>query len=652
MPLPAKAMRIGRIADNDLVLPDLEVSRHHAELRRSPSGAYEIIDLDSHNGTYVNGRRVSSAVLGESDLVSIGRSTFRLAGGELRQFVDDGQVTFSAQDLVVKVGGGKILLDHVTFPIPEKSLLAVIGPSGAGKSTLLGALTGMRPADAGNVLYDNRDLYRNYDELRHRIGLVPQQSVLHTQLTARRALQYTAELRFPADTRAPERDGRVDEVIGELDLTKHAQTRAERLSGGQLKRVNVAQELLTKPSLLFLDEPTSGLDPNLDKQVMEQMRDLAHDGRTVIVVTHSVAHLDMCDRLLVLYPGGKIAFYGPPAEGLKYFGLPGWAEVFEAFERYPDRDWAGEFRASPAYATYVLGKRPRPAPAPQDRQLLPEQARPRGALRQMSTLTRRYLRVIAADRGYLLFMGLLPIILGVLIHLVGTGQGLAGPAHTNQNAQETLLLLVICACLSGAASSIRELVKERDIYIRERAAGLSCGAYLWSKLLVLGVISIVQSFVLVLLGLGGRPLPPTGSLLTSLPLVELLLGVAALAVASMCLGLLVSSLVSTSEKAMPFLVLLTMIQVILSGGVLSLSGKAGLTQLAWLAPARWGFGAVASTSNLNVINPSAGNFTDPLWNHTAKTWLVDMGLTFALAVIYALLTWLRLRRIGPRPRKG
>jgi len=650
MPLPAKAMRIGRVPDNDLVIPDLDVSRHHAELRKSPTGIYEIIDLNSHNGTYVNGQRVSSAVLSEADLVSIGRSTFRLAGGELRQFVDDGEVTFKAEDLVVRVSGGKVLLDHVTFPIPEKCLLAVIGPSGAGKSTLLGALTGMRPADTGTVLYDNRDLYRNYAELRYRIGLVPQQSVLHTQLTARRALQYTAELRFPADTGAAERDGRVDEVIGELDLTKHAQTRAERLSGGQLKRVNVAQELLTKPSLLFLDEPTSGLDPNLDKQVMEQMRDLAHDGRTVIVVTHSVAHLDMCDRLLVLFPGGKVAFYGPPAEGLSYFGLPGWADVFEAFERYPDRDWAGEFKASPAYARYVQGQQ-KVAARPNDQKVPEPQPMRRGALRQMSTLTRRYLRVIASDRGYLTFMGLLPVILGVLIHLVGTSQGLAGPPHTNQNAQETLLLLVICACLSGAASSIRELVKERDIYIRERAAGLSSGAYLWSKLLVLGVISIVQSFVLVLLGLGGRPLPPTGSFLTHVPLVELLLGVAALAVASMCLGLLVSSLVSTSEKAMPFLVLLTMVQVILSGGVLSLSGKAGLTQLAWLAPARWGFGAAASTSNLNVINPSAGNFTDPLWNHTAKAWLIDMGLTMGLAVIYALLTWMKLRRIGPRQRR-
>jgi len=655
MRLPAKAaLRIGRIPDNDLVLPDLDVSRHHAELRKSPTGNYEIVDLGSHNGTYVNGRRVSSAVIGEDDIVSIGRSTFRLAEGELRQFVDDGEVTFSAQDLVVKVGGGKVLLNRVTFPIPEKSLVGVIGPSGAGKSTLLGALTGMRPADTGTVLYDNRDLYRNYAELRYRIGLVPQESVLHTQLTARRALQYSAELRFPADTGAHERDARVDEVMGELGLTKHANTRADRLSGGQLKRVNVAQELLTKPSLLFLDEPTSGLDPGLDKSVMEQMRDLAHDGRTVIVVTHSVANLDTCDRLLVLVPGGKVAYYGPPDEGLDYFGLAGWAEVFQAFERYPDRDWAAEYAASQAHAQYVLGQRTKPAPAPQGPDDMPDAVpQPRGAMKQMGTLTRRYIRVISADRGYLLFMGLLPIILGVLIRLVGSSQGLAGPPGTNQNASETLLLLVVCACLAGTASSVRELVKERTIYIRERAAGLSSGAYLSSKLLVLGVIAVVQSVVLVLLGLAGRPMPPQGSFLKSFPLVEILLALAILALASMCLGLLVSALVSTSEKAMPFLVLLTMIQVILSGGVISLAHKAGLSQLAMIAPSRWGFGAVASTANLNVISPTAGgNFTDPLWDHTAGTWLRDMGGQIALAIIFTLLAWLWLRRLGPRRRKG
>jgi ABC-type multidrug transport system ATPase subunit len=651
MALPAKAMRIGRVPDNDLVLVDLNVSRHHAELRKSPTGSYEIVDLGSHNGTFVNGQRVTSQVLSEQDLVSIGSSTFRLSGGELRQFVDEGNVTFNAQDLVVKAGS-KVLLDHVSFPIPEKCLLGVIGPSGAGKSTLLGALTGMRPATTGTVLYDNRDLYQNYNELRFRIGLVPQESVLHTQLTARRALQYSAELRFPADIKPAERDGRVDEVMGELGLTRHANTRADRLSGGQLKRVNVAQELLTKPSLLFLDEPTSGLDPGLDKSVMEQMRDLAHDGRTVIVVTHSVDNLDTCDRLLVLVPGGRIAYYGPPEEGLTYFGQSRWAEVFQAFERYPDRDWAGEYTASPAYQQYVLGQRPQ-APQPGDSQVLAATPPPqrRGAFSQMGTLTRRYLRVIASDRGYLTFMILLPVLLGALIYLVPAKFGLAGLPGTNADAGTLLLILVICACLAGMASSVRELVKERSILTRERAAGLSSGAYLVSKLLVLGVISILQSTLLVLIGVSWRPIHHPGAFLTALPLVELILGIAVLAVASMCLGLFVSAIVSTSEKAMPFLVLFTMIQVVLSGYVVPLAHNPGLSQFSMIAPSRWGLAAVASTVNLNQISPHPISITDPLWTPTSANWLRDMGVMAGLALIFSLLAYLKLRTLGPRRRK-
>ena len=651
MPLPAKAMRIGRIPDNELVLSDLNVSRHHAELRKSPTGSYEIVDLGSHNGTFVNGQRVTSRVLTEQDIVSIGSSTFRLTGGELRQFVDDGNITFTAQELVVKAGS-KVLLDHVTFPIPEKCLLGVIGPSGAGKSTLLGALTGMRPATTGTVLYDNRDLYQNYNELRYRIGLVPQESVLHTQLTARRALQYSAELRFPADIKPAERDGRVDEVMGELGLARHANTRADRLSGGQLKRVNVAQELLTKPSLLFLDEPTSGLDPGLDKSVMEQMRDLAHDGRTVIVVTHSVDNLDTCDRLLVLVPGGRIAYYGPPEEGLAYFGQARWAEVFQAFERYPDRDWAGEYAASPAYAQYVLGQRPQP-PQLQDGQELATTPPPqrRGAFQQLGTLTRRYVRVIASDRGYLTFMVLLPVILGILVALVPATQGLAGLRGTNPDAGTLLLIMVICACLAGMASSVRELVKERSILNRERAAGLSSGAYLTSKLLVLGVISIGQSAVLVLIGVSWRPIHHPGAFFTAVPLFELILGIAVLAVASMCLGLFVSAIVSTSEKAMPFLVLFTMVQVVMSGYVVPLAHNPGLQQLAMIAPSRWGFAAAASTVNLNVISPAKIGIIDPLWTQTSTNWLRDMGVMIGLGVIFTLLAYIKLRTLGPRRRK-
>ena len=651
LPLPVHRLRIGRTSDNDLVLSDLSISRHHAELRKTSDGKYQIVDLDSHNGTFVNGQRVTSHTLTEKDIVGIGPATYRLTDGELREYIDSGDVSLVAQDLVVEVGGGKILLDHVSFPLAERCLVGIIGPSGAGKSTLLGALTGMRPADRGVVLYDNRDLYRDYAELRTRIGLVPQDSIMHTQLTTQRALRYAAELRFPPDTHARERNARVDEVMGELALTRHADTRADKLSGGQLKRVNVALELLTKPSLLFLDEPTSGLDPGLDKSVMEQMRDLAHDGRTVIVVTHSVANLDVCDRLLVLVPGGKVAFFGPPQEGLRYFGQPGWAEVFQAFDRYPGRDWAAEFAGSPVCEEYVTRPRALP-PMFSGPKAAGTPAPVRGSgFHQIGTLCRRYARVIASDRGYLLFTALMPIIIGALIHLIAGSKGLGGPPGTNPGASTLLILLIVGVCLSGTVSSIWELVKERTIYVRERAAGLSSGAYLGSKLIVLGVIAVVQAALLAAIGLLGHPLPPSGSFLTGAPFAELLIGIAMLCVASMCLGLMVSALVSTTERAMPFLVLITMVQVVLSGGVVSIAGKMGLQQFAYVVPGRWGFAAVASTSDLNHLVPRGSVPFDPLWQHQASTWLTDMGAMIALSIVFVLIAWWRLNRLSPGRRK-
>jgi ABC-type multidrug transport system ATPase subunit/ABC-type multidrug transport system permease subunit len=658
LPLPAKVMRIGRTPENDLVVSDLGVSRQHAELRKSQSGRYEIIDLSSHNGTFVNGSRVQRAELTEDDIISIGHATFRLTDDELREYVDEGDVSFEARELRVQVQGGKILLDQVSFPIEERFLVGVIGPSGAGKSTLLNALTGMRPADTGTVLYDNRDLYKDYAELRHRIGLVPQKDIMHTQLTPRTALGYAAELRFPGDTRKAERTKRVDEVLGELSLTHRADVRAENLSGGQLKRVNVALELLTRPSLLFLDEPTSGLDPGLDAQVMEQMRDLAHDGRTIIVVTHSVENLNTCDRLLVLVPGGKIAYYGPPQDGLKYFGKPRWADVFRAFDAEPGRDWAGEYQQSKEFTRYVtnpMTPRPPHAQLPaqpgHDRQPPALPPRRRGRFRQLSTLARRYLRVIAADRFYLGSIIALPIILGALVRLLAPSQGLAGAPMSNAGAQTMLMVLMIMACLAGVVNAVREIVKERSIYIRERAAGLSAGAYLASKVLVLGVIAVLQAVVMTAIGVLGHALPPTGSFLTHAPLAELVLAVAFLELASTCLGLLVSTMVSSSDKAMQAIVLVTMVQFVFSGGIISLAGKPGLEQVAAVAPARWGMAALASTVRLNVLNPSMGAEPDPLWNHTAGVWLLDTALMLVLSGVYLLLAWWKLNRLSPGRRK-
>ena len=671
-------LRIGRATDNDVVVSDLSVSRYHAQLNKIARG-YEIVDLDSHNGTFLNGQQITAAPVTENDLIAVGPATFRLVGEELQEFIDAGDISLSARDLTVTLPSGRVLLDHVSFPLGERCLLGVIGPSGAGKSTLLGALTGMAPANAGGVLYDNRDLYTHYAELRHRIGLVPQDNILHTQLTAQRALGYAAELRFPPDTSKAERQRRITEVLEELALSRHANTRTSAMSGGQQKRVNVALELLTKPSLLFLDEPTSGLDPGLDKSVMEQMADLAHDGRTIIVVTHSVANLNLCDRLLVLVPGGKIAYFGPPEDGLRHFGKPGWAEVFQAFEAQPDRDWAMDYRRSSYYQRYIVTEMDAPSPAAAQPQASVAPPATRNRLAQLSTLCRRYLAVITSDRGYLAVLGIMPVLLGVLVRFVPSPQGLTG--HGNTDAESVLLILVIGACFIGAANAVRELVKERAIYSRERAAGLSAGAYLLSKLLILAVISAIQAVVLVGIGILGKKLPPTGSLLHHLPLVELLVAMGVLAIVSMTLGLLISAVVNSSDKTMPLLVVVVMFQVILTGGIFPLAGKTGIEQVAWLSPSRWGFAATASTVNLNVIQqppgvvvpgkaaPSGGKATpskgtgkpastgvpalptDPIWAHKSSAWLKDVGAMVVLGLLFSLLGWWRVIRIKPGRRR-
>ncbi|MEV7781107.1 FHA domain-containing protein [Kitasatospora sp. NPDC088351] len=648
--LPDRTVQIGRADDNDLVLDDLVVSRHHAELRARPDGGHEIVDLTSHNGTYVNGRAVERSPVGPADIIGVGHSVLCLAGDELVEYTDTGEISLNIQGLVVRVGAERrVLLDDVSFPLAEKALLAVAGPSGAGKSTLLNALTGLRPADEGTVLYDGRDLYRDYAELRRRIGLVPQDDILHTQLTVRRALSYAAELRFPGDTDKREREARVDEVIHELGLDRRADLVVSRLSGGQRKRVSVALELLTRPSLLFLDEPTSGLDPGMERSVMQMLRGLADDGRTVVVVTHSVLSLDVCDRLLVLAPGGRTAYYGPPGEALPFFGFTEWPEAFEAFESEDHEAWQRRFRESPQYERYVTAEalpavHPGPRTPAEGAAAGPEQ--PQGWFSQLGTLVRRYTAVLAADRLFLTVMTALPFLIGVMC------RAMAGTRLTSDNALNCLLTLCIGGLLTGSANAVRELVKERPIYQRERVVGLSRSAYLVSKVVVLGTVTVVQAAVLTVVGLAGVTLTtavPDGVLMPPLP--ELILAVAMLSFCAMMLGLLVSAAVRKEEATMPLLVLLSVVQIVFSGAMLKLHGVPGLEQFAWLVPSRWGLAAMARTIDLHTILPTAIT-ADPMFRHDGAGWLLSMGMLVALSVVLGVAVLALLRRQEPAIMRG
>jgi ABC-type multidrug transport system ATPase subunit/pSer/pThr/pTyr-binding forkhead associated (FHA) protein len=582
-------IRIGRAPENDVVLEDLTVSRRHAELRPLDRDRYELTDLGSRVGTFVDGRRVSTAVVEDGALIGIGRHVMVLRDGRLDAFVDDG-VTLEVTDLSVSVPGRR-LLEGVSFTVRPGQLVAVVGPSGAGKSTLLRSLTGVEPQAGSAVRYNGRDLRSSIDELRYRIGYVPQEDILHTSLRLRQALSYAAELRFAHDVSASERDRRVDEVIGELGLADRADLQISRLSGGQRKRASVALELLTRPALLYLDEPTSGLDPGLERSVMGQLRELADEGRTVLVITHAVASLRLCDRVLFLAPGGRVAYYGPPDEALAYFGCDDYPDVFDALDR-GEIDWGNRFRSDPAWRRWVGDRSSPPAGARSGGD--PAPTRRQGPVRQLATLSRRALTVLLSTPAY---AGLLVAQAPAIALLVHFALGTSNLDGHGGKPRPLLAVLVLSAATMGLVNSCREIVRELAIYRRERTVGLSLVAYLSSKALCVGILGALQAAILtavVLRGQGG----PSDTPLLHRPELELGLIVFATLVATMALGLAVSAIVSSDSTALVMIPVLIIGQLLLANAFLDIEEKPGLAQAALVSPSFWGMRALAADSGL------------------------------------------------------
>jgi ABC-type multidrug transport system ATPase subunit len=634
---PTGSLTIGRATDNDIVIQDVLASRHHAFLVPTPIGT-EIRDARSVNGTFVNGVRVGSALLNEGDVVTIGNVDLVFTEGTLVRRTEAATRTGGLEvNSVCITIDGKQLLDHISLTCRPGTLTAIIGGSGAGKTTLARLIVGYTRPSSGNVTFEGHDIHREYASLRSRIGMVPQDDVVHRQLTVNQALSYAAELRLPPDTSKADRAQAVAQVLEELELTKHADTRVDKLSGGQRKRASVALELLTGPSLLLLDEPTTGLDPALDRQVMLMLRQLADAGRTVLVVTHSVSYLDVCDQLLLIAPGGKTAFFGPPGQIESAMGTGNWAEIFakvgadpdEANRRFLEREGRRRQPVQTAAAPADLGE-----PVHTD------------VLRQFSTIARRQVRLVISDRGYTVFLALLPFLIGVLSVTVRgkTGLGIADPRSDNPDQPgQILVMLNVGAVFMGNALTIRDLIGERPIFQREQAVGLSTRAYLGAKLAVFSVFAIIQAAIATIITVVYWGPPPTDAVLLGSVRVELFVTVAATAVASAILGLALSAIAQSQDQIMPLLVVSIMSQLVFSGGMIWVTDRALLDQLSWLTPARWGYAASASTINIDKLVPGPVSPKDQHWAHKPSAWLFDMAMLGVLCVFYSGIVWWRIR---------
>ncbi|HEU5374529.1 MAG TPA: FHA domain-containing protein [Ktedonobacteraceae bacterium] len=671
IPLGAPVITLGRLPNNTVALNHPQVSGNHARMERV-GNTYRIVDLGSTNHVYVNAQRVRSTDLKPGDEIRIGPFKLTFTGTELTQHDESNGIRIDALGLKKVGNNNTVLIDDISIAIPPRKFVALVGGSGAGKSTLMDALNGLRPAQTGSVLYNGKDYYHHLAAFSTQLGYVPQDDIIHRDLTVERALYYAARLRLPSDMTKDQIKGRIDEVLEDVDMKHRRHLLVSKLSGGQRKRVSIALELLANPSVFFLDEPTSGLDPGLDRKMMTLLRNLADKGHTIALVTHATNNINSCDYICFLAQGGHLAYFGPPNEAKAYFGKSDFAEIYSALEPTEENpnipaEAGARFKASPDYQKYVVtplnqgpaGAGRAAALAQQAHEVVqPKRGKP---MKQFRLLCGRYIELLFNDRGNLLILLLqAPIIAAILFLLTASPtftktsivtcppstyqaagiprsvfiQG-GGGADDCQNvlnfldrggpralallsqhngdkeatlqpfiqpasggdAQKILFIMAFAAVMFGCINGAREIVKEEPIYRRERTVNLGIAPYLFSKIVVLGVLCLLQSVVLVIVVNLKATFPQKGLLLPS-AFIEVYISMLLTSIAGLMMGLTVSALAPNNDRATSFIPIILIPQVIFSGIIFSLDTPVMQFFGSFFA-ARWAMAAMGSTVGLH-----------------------------------------------------
>ncbi|HMO80346.1 MAG TPA: FHA domain-containing protein [Pyrinomonadaceae bacterium] len=613
-----QTINIGRDPHCEVCLDGLQISNRHARLS-ARGGEVFIEDLGSTNGTFVSGQRVSRQALSPTDTAQVGSFLIKVDQSGDVSILDSRaktriDVVALTQDISAGFGKGKLrLLDSVSLSIKPNEFIGLIGPSGAGKSTFIEAMAGARPASAGNVLINNQDLYRNFDSLRQAIGYVPQDDIIHRELSVFRTLKYVARLRLSRDVSSAEVKRIIEEVLDVSGLSERRDVPVHRLSGGQRKRVSVAVELITKPQIIYLDEPTTGLDPATEFNMMQLFRQMSESGRTVVMTTHSMDNIMLFDKVVLLMRG-KLIFYGAPAQALKHFGAADFRELYRKLEAaqndvsLPGSDktsaqqssdasetFRQKFTATPAYKEYVhdplkeLGKLDKPGARKKVRLGI------FGSIRQFMTLSVRYLDILLKDKLTLLILFLQAPVIALLTLIV------VGREHPRDFLY---FVIALVAVWFGTSVSAREIIREKRVFVRERMFNLGIFPYLASKLFVLFGIVTLQCLLLFVplkffdvVGIMSMPGEYAG-----IPQLWAMILTASVGIA---LGLLISALVRTSEMATSIVPLVLIPQILFSGiaGVPTGVGRA----VSMTMPSAWSFDTMKRFSTLDTLEPEGAN---------------------------------------------
>jgi ABC-type multidrug transport system ATPase subunit len=557
--------RPGKVAC-DIEIQDLAVSRPHCSLEKLEDGNIRITDLESKNGTYVNGQplRGDSLIIGEDDVIIIGNQVITLDGASSRQ------VALSVKGLRKTFSNGVIGLQAADIQIPERSFVAIMGPSGCGKSTLLKALTGAEPATQGTVEIFGTDLYKNYPQLKDKIGYVPQDDIVHPELTVERALFFSCQLRASEEVPIAQVEAKIKKVLDQLNLKdpKIRQSKISELSGGQRKRISIAIELLSDPKILFLDEPTSPLDPETMKEFLECLKSLSEQGTTVVMVTHKPEDLNYVTEVIWLGSGGYLVYHGKTEKYPRYFDCSNAVEVYRLLYN-PDQ-------AKRWYDMRNSGEKPQALPAAE----IDASGQKAGtAFRQFKWLTIRYFETRRNDAAFMwLLLAQAPVI-ALLIGLI-----------FDQLTLSVLFLMNLTALWLGSSNAAREIVRELPIYQRERMYNLRLMPYLLSKVTVLSFFSSIQVMILTVMLF----LFYSGDAIALVNIGQLILLLSFIAFSAVLIGLLLSAIVKNSEQAIALLPLLLIPQIILSGAIYRIDYNPIIELLSYMSLGRNGTAALTN----------------------------------------------------------
>ncbi len=683
-----ESLTIGRDASCDLRLNHPAVSRAHCRIERT-AGAFHLVDHGSLNGTFLEDIPIRGrTLLPENASLRIGPFALTLAGEALAAAASPG-LPLTVRHLTCSVpaaGGARVVLRDVSFRVGSGEFVAIIGKSGCGKTTLLDRLAGVTGGGPrGAVTIADCAIPQELPRLSQLVGHVPQQESIHASLTVRRALAHTIELRSPDPVAPAERLERITQVLRRLDLANKLDTRIDRLSGGERRRISLAAELLAQPKLLLLDEITSGLDARTARAMMPTLRALADAGTTIVCITHHVENVHLCDRVVLLSRGGvtsparesaagsnqaahartvplrdgasreeagRLAFFGTPDACLAHFGVRDFAAVLDAATKERCRAGALQDEAeSPTRSAAMLGNHA--AEELRSRRL------PRR--RHLRVLLTRQVALLTADARALGILIGQPLLVGAILLLAFTG--LEPTAYgPGSDVWKIAFLLAVSVVWFATANAAREIVTERRVLAQERRAGLHVSSYLAAKtcsLLAVGALQTVLLLALVRLlpAEAGQALTPFRG---AAPLPEMFIVLLCAGAAGTAAGLLLSALARSARQAVTLVPYLLLPQIILGGALVPtcLDGTIGgaiRMSLGWLMPVNWAYMGLRTREttlpNLALTPPgfegaATSSGGDPAVvaaiNTHGMTWYAD-GRTFAETSFWlppvALLCW-------------